>query len=123
MIQIRDSDEASRGIGAGESGFLNQTFAPLQTMIRFRDAGQVAHGNFEQDLLTAKFGNHIQRVIFSWPENTAPLSWHLTESEKRQIEQSFGKLESKKRCVCDFLAANDSALHKQCAQAFSIKCE
>jgi len=48
LLQIRDSPENGPPRPAeGQAGFLSQMLAPFFTIFRFRDAGQIAHGNLE----------------------------------------------------------------------------
>jgi hypothetical protein len=83
----------------------------------------VAHGNLEVELLTAKVGDRLQRVEFAWPRDTAPLSWHLTEAEKRELQTAFDSSEllEPKRRVCEFLAGSDVTFQHKCHEQFPAK--
>ena len=87
-------------------GVFAQTFSALQTLMRFRDTGQAAHGNLEAELLAEAYKKNVVKasdlgsdrsstkrctgqvlpttqVMFDWPEEEAtPLSWHLTQDER-----------------------------------------
>ncbi len=76
-------------------GFLFQTEAPLLTLNNVRGAGQLSHGNVEFDLLQKRWAERADRKVtiklakFEYPNTDAPLSWHLTEKQKREIESAW----------------------------------
>jgi hypothetical protein len=116
VLQIRDSPKPESSRSKDESGYLFQLKVPLVTLARFREAGQIAHGDLELSLLSAKTGNTIQHVTFNWPHGRTPLSWHLTQEQKDTIEKAVdddGVLGSMVD-VCRFLADGQEELEKTC---------
>ena len=61
-------------------GWFFQALAPVLALVAVRGAAQVAHNNIELDLLQEKWAGSIpiQSVTFEFPDQQAPLSWHLT---------------------------------------------
>jgi hypothetical protein len=119
MIQIRDSKVPVGDAPAkGESGFWAQTVSPLNTLLRFRDAGQLGHGTLETELLGPRSG--VEPVMFAWPDDNAPLSWHLTKQEQNRIAAAFDEegFKAAKRKVCLFLAGDDLKLRQECETSF-----
>lgn len=88
-----------------------QVFAPLQTLIAVRDAGQVAHNNIELELLQAKWSPTlpVHSVTFEFCNPDVPLSWHLTPSEIDEIRQAWnnGSMKACKQLVENFLKGQD----------------
>jgi Patatin-like phospholipase len=78
-----------------ERGFLYQLTVPISTLNSVRGAGQLSHSRVELDLLKRSWGDKgisIESATFEFPrsENEAPpLSWHLSEKQKRAIERAW----------------------------------
>lgn len=79
----------------GSRGFFYQTEAPLLTLNDVRGAGQLSHSKVEFDLLQKRWRERADRKVeidlatFEYPNGGAPLSWHLTGKQKREIEQAW----------------------------------
>ena len=117
VLQIRDAPKFVPGKSRDESGFLFQTFVPVRTLERFRNAGQVAHGELEMKLLSDRYATGVvDQVVFDWPFGRTPLSWHLTAAQKMEIERAIGEdvMRPLKRQVCVFLAGDDARLSAAC---------
>src|SRR5262249_48154031 len=75
-------------------GWFYQAIAPLTTLAAVRSAGQVAHNDIELELLKQKWSRRdvsIQDVTFEFADPNAPLSWHLTPSEVKEIRDTCNK--------------------------------
>jgi len=76
-------------------GFFYQTGAPLITLNNVRGAGQLSHSKVEFDLLQKRWRERADRKVeidlatFEYPNDDAPLSWHLTDKQKREIEMAW----------------------------------
>jgi hypothetical protein len=73
-------------------GALPQIAAPFSTLLHYRDAAQIAHNNLEWQLLCqtlAGRGVTLETAVFQYPRCTAPLSWHLTQSERDEVWDSY----------------------------------
>jgi hypothetical protein len=78
--------------GTGGRGWFYQAFAPFSTLLNVRSTGQVAHNDVEFALLQekwAKRGITIQTTTFEFPNENAPLSWHLTASQQAAISHTW----------------------------------
>jgi hypothetical protein len=116
VLQIRDSPKPEPGKSRNESGYFFQLKVPLLTLARFREAGQLDHGDLELSLLSAKMGNRIQHVTFNWPYGRTPLSWHLTQAQKDKIEKAVDEdgVRGIMVDVCRFLADGREDLENKC---------
>jgi hypothetical protein len=72
-------------------GFFFQAFVPIITLDNVRGAGQLSHSQVEFELLKKRWEGkvEIRLVTFEYPNDDAPLSWHLTEKQKRAIENAW----------------------------------
>jgi len=72
-------------------GWFYQIVAPVLALVAIRGAAQVAHNNIEFDLLKEKWAGsvRIEPLTIEFPEEQAPLSWHLTPSEIARIGASW----------------------------------
>lgn len=76
-------------------GFFYQTEAPLLTLNNVRGAGQLSHSKVEFDLLQKRWRERADRKVeidlatFEYPNDDAPLSWHLTDKQKQEIEKAW----------------------------------
>jgi hypothetical protein len=102
-------------------GWFYQAFAPLQTLLTVRTAGQVAHNDIELELLQQKWagkGVPIHTVTFEFHNSDAPLSWHLTQTEVREIRRVWLKdMEPCRQLVRQFLCGDD------CLNCGCVKCK
>lgn len=96
VIQIKGSsgnpDAQDKG-GSGR-GWFYQFFAPLTTILNVRDESQVYSADEQFRLLKAKWESQveIQQAVFAYPKGDTPLSWHLTEKQKREIKDNWDQL-------------------------------
>ncbi len=76
-------------------GFFYQTGAPVIALDNVRGAGQLSHSNVEFDLLQKRWRERAGRKVdielatFEYPNDDAPLSWHLTAKQKQAIENAW----------------------------------
>jgi hypothetical protein len=95
---------------AKSRGWFYQAIAPISTLANVRGAGQAAHSDIEIELLQNKWKATlpIHNVKFEFPDQHAPLSWHLTPSEQNAIKDAWR--EKMGPCVTqvkEFLAGSD----------------
>lgn len=65
-------------------------------MLNVRTAGQLSHNEEELRLLkraVAANGVEIQSAVFQFPGEDPPLSWHLTENQKKRIAREWETME------------------------------
>ena len=77
-----------------QRGWFYQTFAPISTMLGVWQAGQRSHNQIELNLLTQVLrqrGVTLEQARFFFPKDDTPLSWHLTEAEKREVTGAWNK--------------------------------
>jgi hypothetical protein len=92
VIRIHSMPVGMERSPSGSRGFLFQSVAPILTLDHVRGAGQLSHSNVEFDLLQKRWrerADHkveIDLATFEYPNDDAPLSWHLTEKQKQAIE-------------------------------------
>jgi hypothetical protein len=87
---VTEDDAAKRH--SMSRGWFYQAIAPLTTLFAVRSAGQIAHNDIELELLQDKWsaaGVPVHAVLFEFPNPDAPLSWHLTQSDKERIRQAW----------------------------------
>jgi hypothetical protein len=75
-------------------GWLFQALAPASTVLNVRRAGQASHSETELDLLIDKWHEDerdvdIQKAVFDFNGSSPPLSWHLTDQQKQDIENNW----------------------------------
>lgn len=115
VIQIHgapvDPDQSEKR-HAKSRGWFYQAFAPLTTLAAVRDTGQIAHNEIELEFLQQKWsaaGVPIHSVTFKFSNPDAPLSWHLTPEEVRNIKDAWAKdMRSCRQAVKNFLNGSDS---------------
>jgi hypothetical protein len=98
-------------------GWFYQAIAPLIALAAVRSAGQVAHNDIELEFLQKKWaceGITIHSTRFEFHNPNAPLSWHLTPEETREIANVWQKdMSDCREKVSRFLAGSDD-LHCGC---------
>ncbi|MCX6592674.1 MAG: patatin-like phospholipase family protein [Acidobacteria bacterium] len=118
VIQILGSPVAPTGQEKAKytsRGWFFQAFAPVTTLLNVRSSGQFAHNEIELDLLKQKWASEvsIESVQFEFPDEDAPLSWHLTPNEKAAIgaawngnhcKQKDSKIWDARDTVCRYLS-------------------
>jgi hypothetical protein len=94
-------------------GWFFQVLAPILTLNTVRGAGQVAHNDLELKLLQQKWfgvGMPVHTVTLEFPGEDAPLSWHMTEAQKKSISQHWNTSDAIQRAsqqVVQFLQGED----------------
>lgn len=87
--------------------WLYQLIAPISTMLKVRSTGQLAHKTLELDMMQRYWndcGVQIDTARFQFTKPNPPLSWHLTEEDKRRIEEEWQEApEEEWKKVCNFL--------------------
>jgi len=95
IIQIRGPVALQDPGAKAGRGTLEQITAPISTLLHFRDAAQVAHNNEELQLLCQTLAARnvaIETAVFQYPKCTAPLSWHLTQSERDDVWNAYADM-------------------------------
>ena len=91
-------------------GWFYQAIAPLATLASVRSAGQLAHNDIELSFLQTRWldkGLPIHAVTFEFTEPDAPMSWHLTETQKQNIDANWNKeMADCRRRVKQFLSGD-----------------
>jgi len=73
-------------------GWFYQFFAPLATMLHVRTAAQLSYAEAEVGLIKRipyLSNTKIDSVVFEFPAEDVPLSWHLTKQQKQNIESAW----------------------------------
>ena len=91
-------------------GWFYQAYAPIATLLHVRNAGQYSHNEVELGLLSQVLSGKcvaVESAAFEFPDADAPLSWHLTEAQKRKIESRWSDAKNGEewKKVKDFLSA------------------
>jgi hypothetical protein len=91
-----DADAGDQGITRAKRGWIFQSYAPLWTVLQVRAAAQQGNNEVALDLLEGKWDEEgekeddtdvdIVRSCFSFDGPNPPTSWHLTEGQKRDID-------------------------------------
>jgi len=92
VLQIRDSASTAPKKYNTSRGWFYQFFAPLATMLHVRTAAQLSYADSEVNLLERiryQNGAKIESVVFEFPSEDVPLSWHLTRQQKQNIETAW----------------------------------
>jgi Patatin-like phospholipase len=111
IIEIRASPPASEPPPLSWRGWPFQSYAPISAMLNVRDTGQLPRNEEELGLLrryAASCNIDIEDAVFEYPPENAPLSWHLSPNDKKEIEtiwSSSAKAEQQKEKVRAFLGA------------------
>lgn len=96
---------------AKKRGWFYQAIAPLTTLAAVRSAGQIAHNDIELELLQQKWAAAkvpIHTVTFEFQNPEAPLSWHLTPEDVRNVRSAWrDDMEQCRALVKEFLEGND----------------
>jgi hypothetical protein len=94
-------------------GWFYQILAPLLTLNTVRGAGQVAHNDLELQQLQQRWFERkvpIHTVTLEFPEDNAPLSWHMTREQKQSIIDQWtagADVKTGRNKVLDFLNGSD----------------
>ncbi len=111
IVEIRASPPASEPPPLSWRGWPFQSYAPISAMLNVRDTGQLPRNEEELDLLrrfAASCNIDIEDAVFEYPPENAPLSWHLSPNDKKEIETIWtsSATEQQKLTVRSFLAAS-----------------
>lgn len=105
--EVTPKDGKPRPPATTTRGWFFQLLAPALALANVRSAGQLAHNDIELDLLQTKWrlkNVEIESVRFTFPNENAPLSWHLIQEQKDAIraawQNQMGEVIGK---VADFL--------------------
>jgi hypothetical protein len=114
VIEIRASPSKSEPPHLSWRGWPFQSYAPISAMLNVRDSGQLPRNEEELDIIrrfAASCGIDIEDAVFEYPPQDAPLSWHLSPRDKKEIEEKWESPETKqeKEKVHQFLSANPPA--------------
>jgi hypothetical protein len=110
VIEIRASPPGSEPPPLSWHGWPYQAYAPISAMLNVRDAGQLPRNVEELDIVrrfAASCNLDIEDTVFAYPPEDAPLSWHLSPNDKKEIENIWisPATEQEKQKVREFLAA------------------
>jgi hypothetical protein len=85
-----------------------QLYAPISALLAMRRSAQRARNRWHIDLLKQRWhpGVCIESVKFAYPAEPGPMSWHLTERQKKAITGAWGGTAPQQaaRRVQDFLS-------------------
>ena len=102
LIEIRASGVARAvpKVDADKGGAWSGIFGPLLTMFHVQSKSQVVRTNWELDMVMEKWNSAHQveckHFVFHLSEQL-PLSWHLTENEKKDIRSHWPTAKAKPR--------------------------
>jgi hypothetical protein len=110
IIEIRASPPTVEPPPLSWRGWPFQSYAPISAMLNVRDTGQLPRNQEELQILrrfAASCNIDIEDSVFEYPPEDAPLSWHLSPNDKKEIERIWGEpdTEKHKQEVRAFLAA------------------
>jgi hypothetical protein len=110
IIEIRASPPAVEPPHLSWRGWPFQAYAPISAMLNVRDTGQLPRNEEELAILrrfAASCNIAIEDSVFEYPPEDAPLSWHLSPNDKKDIETIWTSpdTEKHKQEVRAFLAA------------------
>jgi hypothetical protein len=110
IIEIRASPPAVEPPKLHSRGWPFQSYAPISAMMNVRDVGQLSRNEEERDLfsrLGAACNIEIKNAVFEYPPEDAPLSWHLSPNDQKEIENRWKSPDtaSARAAVRKFLAA------------------
>ena len=109
IIEIRASPPATEPPALSWRGWSFQSYAPISAMLNVRDTGQLPRNQEELDILrrfAASCNVDIEDAVFEYPPEDAPLSWHLSPNDQKEIEKFWvSKTDKPKETVRAFLAA------------------
>jgi len=89
VIQIQNFADSSEK--EPESKSMSQLLAPIYTLLHIRTSAQTSHKETEFKLLQSKRPESIQTALFKFTCYDAPLTWKLTDAEKKRIRSCWDK--------------------------------
>jgi len=72
-----------------QSSYMSQLLAPIYTLLNIRTSAQASHKETEFELLYSKRPESIQTALFKFTCYDAPLTWKLTDAEKKHIRDCW----------------------------------
>jgi hypothetical protein len=110
IIEIRASPPAVEPPALHWRGWPFQWYAPISAMLNVRDTGQLPRNEEEREILRrlgAACNIEIKNAVFEYPPEDAPLSWHFSPNDGKQIETIWASAAtaSSREDVRNFLAA------------------
>jgi hypothetical protein len=99
IVEIRASPPKTEPPPLSWRGWPFQSYAPISAMLNVRDSGQLTRNQEELQILrrfAASCNIDIEDSVFEYPPEDAPLSWHLSPNDKKQIETIWTKPETEK---------------------------
>ncbi|HSJ76738.1 MAG TPA: patatin-like phospholipase family protein, partial [Gemmatimonadales bacterium] len=91
VVEIRASDSREAKEAKRRAGWAFGTAGPVMTLLNVWGSGQTPRNDLDLQLLkevAERRGFEIETVLFPLVSD-APLSWHLTESQKQDIERGW----------------------------------
>jgi len=116
VIQIHGApvspDSSAQPDKLSDRGWFFQIGAPLLTLNNVRGAGQIAHNDLELGQMQHRwFGKvPIHSVTLEFPDEDAPLSWHLTREQQDKVRERWmtnAAVQKGRGQVAEFLAGLD----------------
>jgi hypothetical protein len=111
IVEIRASPPASEPPPLSWRGWPFQSYAPISAMLNVRDTGQLPRNEEERQILTRLGAAQAQSIriedaVFEYCPTDAPLSWHFSPNDKKEIETIWASpsTEQQKKVVQAFLA-------------------
>ncbi len=113
LLLLIDSEPGTPG-PAQRWSWQRQFVAPLDTLLNVRTASQQVRGAFETAIAQRQlhFGSGLEVVPVSFLYSSslpAPLSWHLTNAQKRGISQKWEEMTHQRQLVMEFLGCRSVA--------------
>jgi hypothetical protein len=109
IIEIRASPADAEAPALSWRGWPFQAYAPISAMLNVRNTGQLPRNQEELEILQrlgASCNVDIKDAVFEYRPKDAPLSWHLSPNDEKQIEESWtSDTAQPKQTVHTFLAA------------------
>jgi Patatin-like phospholipase len=99
IIEIRASPPTTEPPPLSWRGWPFQSYAPISAMLNVRDTGQLPRNQEELQILrrfAASCNIDIEDSVFEYPPEDAPLSWHLSPNDKKEIERIWEEPETEK---------------------------
>lgn len=91
IVEIRASDSKEAKEAKRRAGWAFGTAGPVMTLLNVWGSGQIKRNDLDLQLfkeVARKRGFEVETVLFPLVAD-APLSWHLTESQKQEIERGW----------------------------------
>lgn len=106
IVEIRGAPAEDHPDSKSDQGWFYQVVAPAAAVFNVRGTGQRIHNDAEIDLLREKWSQMdeqsvtITSAVFEYDAAGTPLSWHLTEDDRLNIEENWRDELDKPRNRC-----------------------